>query len=132
MPVSSVIVIGTSTGGLEALSIVIGGLPMDFLPSVVVVKHLHPSGSYLAQILQGRSAFPVSWAEHCVPLEPGRVYVAPPNFHATFSGRCVRLEEAARAPEIRFRPSINQHWFRNQLLKGRGDLRERNDEVCTG
>jgi len=77
-----VIAIATSAGGLKALSQVLSALPPDFSPAIVVVQHLDPRHrSLMADILGRRSTLPVKQAEENDKLQPGKVYIAPPNKH---------------------------------------------------
>ena len=77
-----VIAIATSAGGLKALGQVLGALPADFPPAIVVVQHLDPRHrSLMADILSRRSVLPVKQAEESDKLKPGTVYIAPPNKH---------------------------------------------------
>jgi len=77
-----VIAIATSAGGLKALSQVLAALPHDFPPAIVVVQHLDPRHrSLMADILSRRSTLPVKQAEDGDKLQPGTVYIAPPNRH---------------------------------------------------
>ena len=71
-----------SRGGLDALSVVIGGLPADFPGAVIVLRHQSPDApSPLAHILASRGALPVSIAENHQPLVPGTVIVVPQRKH---------------------------------------------------
>lgn len=77
-----IVAIAASAGGLTALTSVLGRLPGDFGPAVVVVQHLDPRHrSLLAQILGRRTALPVVEAVDGDRLEPGQVHVAPPDRH---------------------------------------------------
>jgi two-component system, chemotaxis family, protein-glutamate methylesterase/glutaminase len=77
-----VIAIATSAGGLKALTRVLAGLPADFPPAIVVVQHLDPRHrSLMADILSRRSTLPVKQAEEGDKLQPGTVFIAPPNKH---------------------------------------------------
>ena len=52
MPGHDIIVIGTSAGGVEALQILVGGLPCDLAAAIFIVLHLAPTGpSFLDEIL---------------------------------------------------------------------------------
>lgn len=77
-----IIVVGTSWGGLSALTQLIGGLPRDFGIPVVVVQHRHrESGHQLASILQDRTALCVCEIEDKAPIATASIYIAPPDYH---------------------------------------------------
>lgn len=74
--------IGVSAGGLNALSRILPLLDRDLALSVLVVQHLRPdSDSYLVQHLARLSAIRVKEAEDKEAIEPGTVYIAPPDYH---------------------------------------------------
>ena len=77
-----IVAIAASAGGLTALTKVLSPLPAGFGAAVVVVQHLDPRHrSLLAQILGRRTSLPVREAAEGARLEPGTVYVAPPDRH---------------------------------------------------
>jgi len=81
-PVGRAVAIGGSAGGFEALSILMAGLPPDFPAPILVVLHLHASdGGALAEHLDRLGRLTV--VEPCDKerILPGRVYVAPANYH---------------------------------------------------
>jgi two-component system chemotaxis response regulator CheB len=76
------LVIGTSAGGVEALSIVLPALPERMQTAVFVVLHLPREGpSLLAEIFQPKCAVPVREAHDKEPVERGTIYFAPPDYH---------------------------------------------------
>lgn len=77
----TVVAIGASTGGVEALREVIGGLPPDS-PAVVVTQHM-PGGftRSFADRLNSLAAVAVAEASDGVRLLPGHVYIAPGDHH---------------------------------------------------
>jgi two-component system chemotaxis response regulator CheB len=76
------VVVGVSSGGLEALKILVPGLRANFPLPVLVVQHLAPhSDTYLSACLDELSVLTVKEAEDKEFLAPGTVYVAPPNYH---------------------------------------------------
>jgi two-component system chemotaxis response regulator CheB len=76
------IVVGGSWGGMRALASVLGSLPTDFELPVAVVQHRSPGGDeMLEQVLARGSGLPIVAATDKEPLVPGRVYVAPPDYH---------------------------------------------------
>jgi two-component system, chemotaxis family, protein-glutamate methylesterase/glutaminase len=77
-----VVAIAASAGGLNALGIVLSGLPELFPAAVLVVQHLDPRyPSLLADILKRRTPLQVKEAEEGERLRFGTVFVAPPNRH---------------------------------------------------
>ena len=76
------IVIGVSSGGVEALGVLLPALPASLRAAVMVVLHLPPDRpSLLANIFAGRCALPVKEAEDKEDVLPGVVYFAPPDYH---------------------------------------------------
>ena len=77
-----VVAMAASAGGLTALSDVLSALPQDFPATIVVVQHLDPRHrSLMAEILDRRTTLKVKQAIEGESLEPGAVYIAPPNRH---------------------------------------------------
>ncbi len=76
------IVIGSSAGGINALTKVLSVLPADFPLPIVIVQHLHPeSGHHLPHILGTKSALKIKQADEKELIKKGWVYLAPPNYH---------------------------------------------------
>jgi len=106
----AVLVIGSSTGGPDALSKVIPRLPRDYPLPVLVVQHMPPVFTkQFAARLDRLSALAVVEATAGVPLAPGTVHIAPGDFHLTVApGAGVRrtaLDQAA--PENFCRPAVD-------------------------
>jgi len=79
-----VLAIASSTGGPNALSAVLGGLPRDYPLPILVVQHMPPLfTAALAERLQRETGRPCAEARHGERLLPGRTYVAPGDHHAT-------------------------------------------------
>jgi len=77
-----VIAMAASVGGLEAMSVILGGLPADFPAAIAIVMHLSPDHkSILAEILDRRTHLLVKQALTGDVLRPSCVFVAPPNHH---------------------------------------------------
>ena len=77
-----IIVLAASAGGLNALSKVLENLPADFPIPITIVQHLDPRHrSLMAEILGRRTSLQVKQAEEGDALEPGWVYIAPPDHH---------------------------------------------------
>lgn len=77
------IAIGTSWGGLQALSLVLDTLPDDVEQPLVVAQHRSPASlrDGFRDLLQRHTSRIVRDAEDKVPLEPRHVYLAPPDYH---------------------------------------------------
>lgn len=101
-----IVVIGTSAGGLKALSAVLRELPADIGAALFVVQHLAADQkSYLPELLSDITDLPVSSPGDDEPFERGHVYVAAPDHHLLLTQNTVRV---LRGPqENRFRPSID-------------------------
>jgi two-component system chemotaxis response regulator CheB len=102
----SVVGIGTSWGGLAALTKLLGGLPGEFSLPVVVVQHRgKDSDRLLSELLQDTTDMKVCEAEDKEPLTPGTVHIAPANYHVLIDSGYLSLtvEEPVRFS----RPSID-------------------------
>lgn len=76
------VVIGGSAGAVGALLKILPSLPAGYPMPVIIVVHLPPDcGGTLATLLNGRCQMAVKEAEDKEPILPGRVYLAPPNYH---------------------------------------------------
>jgi two-component system chemotaxis response regulator CheB len=101
------IVIGTSLGGLNALSSLLGELPCTLRVPVVIVQHRGAGvDSSLARLLANRSALTVVDAEDKMPIEPCHAYLAPPDYHLMIESRGV-VALSTDAPVRSARPSID-------------------------
>lgn len=77
-----IVALAASAGGLSALSTVLSALPADFPAALVIVQHLDPRHrSFMADIMSRRTALQVKQAEEGDRLQPGTVYIAPPDQH---------------------------------------------------
>ncbi|MFW6053701.1 MAG: chemotaxis protein CheB, partial [Persicimonas sp.] len=76
----AVVGIGASAGGVAALQTFFKNVPADTQVAYVVVMHLSPEHeSHLQDVLQNVSPVPVTQVSKRTPMEPGRVYVIPPD-----------------------------------------------------
>lgn len=137
------IVIGSSTGGPNALAEVISRLPANLRVPVLVAQHMPPVyTTYLAQRLDSLSALTVREAIDGEPVQAGIVYIAPGDHHLelrpTASGATVRLTQTPPvnhcrpAVDVLFRSAANV-WGRHTLaivLTGMGhDGRDGSAEI---
>ena len=102
----SVVAIGTSWGGLTAMSRLLGELPGDFPVPIVVVQHRSKdSDRLLAQLLQDATDLEVCEVDDKDVLEAGKVHIAPADYHVMIERGYLSL--TIEAP-VRFsRPSID-------------------------
>ncbi|HUV68451.1 MAG TPA: chemotaxis response regulator protein-glutamate methylesterase [Terracidiphilus sp.] len=96
-PASSVIAIGASTGGTEAIQKVLVELPAH-CPGIVITQHIPAVFSRsLANRLNELCAIRVREAEDGDKVEPGLALVAPGNFHMLLqrsaAGYCVEIKD---------------------------------------
>jgi two-component system chemotaxis response regulator CheB len=81
-PAFDIVAFAASAGGVFALTETLGKLPGDFPATIVVVQHLDPRHrSLMPQIFGRRSNLPVYQAIEGMHVEPGNVYLAPPDRH---------------------------------------------------
>ena len=118
MQTRDIVVIGSSMGGIEALSTLVRQLPASLLAAVCVVQHLsEESPGMLSEILARRASIDVATAEDGMDLVHGRVLVAPPNRHLLLDERAARVVFGPR--ENRSRPAIDP-LFRTAAVHHRG------------
>jgi two-component system, chemotaxis family, protein-glutamate methylesterase/glutaminase len=105
-----IVVIGTSTGGPQALKLVVPRLPADFPAPVVLVLHM-PVGytTMYAEKLDELSVLKVIEAQGAEELKPGMVYLAPAGRHLSFrrEGGRVRTVLDVRPLDTPHRPSVD-------------------------
>ena len=102
---SDLIVVGSSAGGIEALSILVSTLPEDFPAPLVLAQHLDPNRpSSLDIILRKRTNLVVEIVQENTKLYPGRIYVVPANRHVSIRDHHVYLMEDRKK---RPRPSVD-------------------------
>lgn len=110
LPQDSVVAIGTSTGGPRALHEIITKLPGDFPAAVLVVQHMPPGFTKsLAERLSATSSLLVKEGENGEAIIPGRVYIAPGDFHMTvaLSGLKPVLQVDQSMPVGGHRPAVD-------------------------
>lgn len=104
-----IIAIGASTGGTEALKVVLSALPEN-IPGTVIVQHMPPvfTKTYAAT-LQRLCPFEVKEAEDGDCVQEGRVILAPGNFHMTLvkSGNKFHVALDQNPPLHGVRPSVD-------------------------
>src|SRR5688572_16318502 len=97
MPGHDIIVIGASAGWVEAMARLVRDLPED-LPAALFVVHHFPATatSVLPSILNRAGKLPAVHVKNGDSIEPGRIYVAPPDFHLIVKRDYVQLTRGPR------------------------------------
>jgi two-component system chemotaxis response regulator CheB len=86
-PVQTLIVIGASAGGIEAIKQVLAKVPADIPAAIAIVLHTGPNGPrLLADIWAKHTHLPVNYALGQEMLAAGHVYIAPPDQHLEVTG----------------------------------------------
>lgn len=101
------VVVGSSTGGLEALSILVSKLSVDFPAPILIAQHLDPSRpSTLDTFLRRHTTLPVELIASISPLEKGKIYVVPSNRLVTIEDGHVKVQKD-QLKRQRPRPSLD-------------------------
>lgn len=106
MAAQRIVVIGASSGGIEALRELVNGLTPGFPAPICIVLHTSPhSPGLLAKILADAGRLPTATAATGMKLLDGHIYVAPPDHHLLVEPGVLRLGGGPK--ENRFRPAID-------------------------
>ena len=121
---NSIIVIGASTGGPEAVTQVLQQLPKD-VPPILVVQHMPAVFTqHFAQRLDRLCQIEVKEAEDGDKLLPGRALVAPGNFHMMLkqsdAGYYVRIDDGP--PVCYSRPSVDALFSSVAMIAGKDGI----------
>ncbi|MCP4595489.1 EAL domain-containing protein [Neptuniibacter sp.] len=106
----SVIAIGASAGGLEAISHLLSNIGPDIPHAVVILQHLSPNyKSMMAELLTRETRLRVVEMQDGEVPQSGVAYVVPPNKNAVLRDDQFTLQDAL--PEISPKPSINEFFI---------------------
>lgn len=105
MPITTrdIIVIAASLGGVETVCSLLNGLPGSLNAGVLIVVHTTPHSPRTLATVLGRCthlkvSYPASWDW----VEPGHVYLAPPDHHMTMhSEGVIRLDQGPKVRHTR-------------------------------
>lgn len=116
------VVIGTSAGGVTALSRILSRLPKDFRLPVMVVIHVPPDKpSIMSSLFRGKCGAPVKEIEDKEEIVDGTVYFAAPDYHMLVEPS-KRLSLSMDERVFHSRPSIDvlfesaSHCFGDSLI----------------
>lgn len=102
--------IGSSTGGPNALTAVLTGLPAPFPLPILIVQHMPPIFTkHLADRLSQTTGHDVREAVDGELILAGRVYMAPGDYHMTacIQGGHLTIRLQQEAPENSCRPAVD-------------------------
>ena len=100
------VAVGTSLGGFQALTTMLGSLPKDFPLPVAVVQHRsHEDSESFAQMLASEVQLRVVEVNDKEAIKEGCVYVCPPNYHLLVERDHFAL--STDSPILYARPSID-------------------------
>ena len=101
----TIVVIGASAGGVDAISSLAAALPAGFPAAVFVVLHIGAHRSVLPWLLNQAGSLPACHPKDGDPIRPGHIYVAPPDHHLLVERGNVRLTRGPR--ENWARPAVD-------------------------
>jgi len=100
------IVMGGSLGGMQSVQYLLAALSADFPLPIVIALHRPPDDAdMLTPLLQRGCVLRVSEVVDKEPIEAGRIYVAPPDYHVLVEPGCLSLSVDERVHHAR--PSID-------------------------
>jgi len=102
----NIVVVGTSAGGIDALRLLVSGLPKNFPAALFIVMHTGPDSPGVLTTLLHRSGPMIAVNPNDYEqIEMGHIYVAPADHHMLLEPNRVRLSRGPK--ENRFRPAID-------------------------
>lgn len=106
MSAPQAVVIGGSAGSFDILRRIVSSLPQSLVCAVVIVIHLPPHSSGLADLFGIGTSLTVKQAEDKEPIQPGTIYIAPPSYHLLIESH--RAFALSADPPVHFsRPAID-------------------------
>lgn len=103
-----ILVIGSSTGGPQALVTVVSAIAPQLSVPVLITQHMPPTfTSILAESLSRSSGLKCVEGANGMMLEKGCVYVAPGDYHMTIKGKGGPIELNQNPPENFCRPAVD-------------------------
>lgn len=100
-----VIVVGASSGGIEALMRLAAALPRTLAAPVCIVQHIGEHTSTLPWLLRTAGPLAAVHAQSGQAVRAGMLYVAPPDLHMLLVDHALRLSHGAK--ENHARPAID-------------------------
>jgi two-component system, chemotaxis family, protein-glutamate methylesterase/glutaminase len=118
----NIIVIGASAGGIPAVKKLVSGFDRTMDASFFVVQHIarDSNAQSIIDIFQKQTSLVCHVAVHGMPIEPGHLYLAPPDHHLVLNDKQIVVTPGAH--ENKYRPSIDVLFrsaavvFRNKVI----------------
>jgi two-component system chemotaxis response regulator CheB len=122
---TDIVVIGSSTGGPQALAEVVNALPKDLPVPVVIVQHMPPVFTrHLAERFNESSPLHVIESQGGEVLMPGQIIIAPGDYHLEFKANGHRVTTVLQQgpPENSCRPAVDVLFRSAAEIYGRNTL----------
>jgi two-component system chemotaxis response regulator CheB len=101
-----IIVIGGSSGALEAVRTIVAGLPSDLSAAIFVAIHISPDAAGgTDRVLSKVARMPARYPEDHESIQASHIYIAPPDRHLLIDSGRIRLTRGPR--ENGFRPAVD-------------------------
>jgi two-component system, chemotaxis family, CheB/CheR fusion protein len=98
---TTIVAIGASAGGIEALTELMSHLPPDTGMAFVLVQHLDPKHhSILTELLARKTEMTVTEVSEGIAVQPNQVFVIPPNAMMSISGQTLHLAPREESPAM--------------------------------
>ncbi|MFL5749320.1 MAG: CheR family methyltransferase [Chloroflexota bacterium] len=116
--IPQLVVIGSSAGGIDALSTIVATLPDEIQAPILIAQHLSPNRpSHLHEILQRQTKLDVTSVDGPTELKSATIYVLPAGSGAEFTDHEIRLvQRKSRGPT----PSIDNLFSSAAQVFGEG------------
>src|SRR5208282_5791541 len=115
---TTIVAIGASAGGIEALSELMSNLSADTGMAFVLVQHLDPTHhSLLTELLARKTTMTVAEVTEGILVQPNRVYVIPPNAMMSIAKETLHLTPRDGAPNLH----MSVDYFMRALAEQKGN-----------
>ncbi|MBU3160589.1 PAS domain-containing protein [Clostridium frigoris] len=99
----SIVGIGASAGGLEALSVFLRNVPENSGLAYVIIQHMEKnSKDILVDLLQSDTNMKVVQAYENISVQPGEVYIIPPNKDMTIKDNVIHISDYMHTHTLHF------------------------------
>jgi two-component system chemotaxis response regulator CheB len=106
MSIPRIVVVGASSGGVEALRTLVKTLPADFPAPICIVMHVAPTApDVMPEILSRAGELEAVSAVTGMRIESGLIYLAPPDHHLLIEPGRLRVTKGPK--ENRSRPAVD-------------------------